>query len=264
MSDESTTKNIEVEIEIDATPEAAWRAISQGEEVARWFPLNAEIEPGEGGKYYIDWGPGVAGQGTITVWEEGRRLTYKEEYPGTEVEIPVLVEWTVEVREGRTVVRMVNSGFSADDDWADYVDTLDSGWRYFMWNLKVYLERHDGTPRRMIWDRRKIAVPKAEAWTRLFGPGGLVASESGPGEGVAVNLWSGDAAETTILSEPIHVAARVPDLNDAVLFIELEPGGDEYSMGVWLSLYGVDAERGDAIGAQLGETLDALFGEVVA
>ena len=190
MNDQTKRKSIEVEIEVDATPEAAWRAISQGDEVARWFPLNAEIEPRIGGKYYIDWGPDMAGTGKITEWEEGHRIVYNEEYPGADTEVPVAVEYTVEVRDGKTFVRMVNSGFSADDDWAAYVDTLDSGWRYFMWNLKVYLEHHDGTPRRVVWKRRKIGVPKPEAWKRLLGPEGIVATDA-PAEGGPVDALVG-------------------------------------------------------------------------
>lgn len=44
-----------------------WRAISDAEELQRWFPLSAEVEPGEGGTVTLAWGPDVAGTGRIEV-----------------------------------------------------------------------------------------------------------------------------------------------------------------------------------------------------
>ncbi len=264
MSESRRTKDIDLTIEIDADAETVWRAISDGEEISRWFPLNAEVEPGVGGKYRIDWGPGCGGQGTITDWEEGVRLRYEEEWPGVDIEVPVTVEYTIESRDGKTIVRMVNAGFSAEDDWADYLDTIDSGWRYFMWNLKVYVERHAGTPRRMVWDRRKIAVDKAGAWDRLLGEGGLATTTLPAAADRRVVLWSGVEGTTGRINESIHFTARFEALNDALLLIELEPGQGEYSLGVWLSLYGVEETQAAELERSLKARLDSLFGAISA
>ncbi len=259
MSESQRTKDIDLTIEIDADAETVWRAISDGEEISRWFPLNAEVEPGVGGKYKIDWGPDCGGQGTITEWEEGARLMYREEWPGADVEVPVTVEYTIESRDGKTIVRMVNAGFSADEDWADYLDTIDSGWRYFLWNLKVYVERHAGTPRRMVWDRRKIALDKAAAWRLLLSDGGLASAALPVATDDPVALWSGAEGVAAMVNEPIHFAARFETLNDAVLFVELEPGQGEYSLGVWLSLYGVEEAQAAELERSLKARLDGLF-----
>lgn len=274
------TKDVDLSIEIEASPEAVWRAISEGEELARWFPPEAEVVPGVGGTVTIAWGPGVAGTGLIDIWEENRRLRYVESptgeadpgppdaetgaaengaaEPGAETapEAPVVaVDFTIEGRAGRTALRLVNSGFSADDDWADYFETVQSGWRYFLFNLKHYLERHDGTPRRMVWDRRTISLGKPEAWERLFAEGGLV-TVAGPGQ--KGELWSGHAVAVEMAAPPIHLACRCEELNDALLFVELEPGGDTYSLGVWLSLYGVDEADAEALDRSLKACLERL------
>lgn len=259
MSESRRTKDIDLTIEIDADVETVWRAISDGEEISRWFPLNAEVEPGVGGKYKIDWGPDCGGQGTITHWEEGARLRYEEEWPGVDIEVPVTVEYTIESRDGKTIVRMVNAGFSADDDWADYLDTIDSGWRYFLWNLKVYVERHAGTPRRMVWDRRKIAIDKAAAWKLLLDDGGLAATTLPATADERVVLWSGVEGTTGRINAPVHFTARFEALNDALLLIELEPGQGEYSLGVWLSLYGVEEAQAAELERSLKVALDGLF-----
>ena len=259
MSESRRTKEIDITVEIDADVETVWRAISDGEEISRWFPLNAEVDPRVGGKYKIDWGPDCGGQGTITAWEEGVRLRYEEEWPGADLEVPVTVEYTIESRDGKTIVRMVQAGFSADEDWADYFDTIDSGWRYFLWNLKVYVERHAGTPRRMVWDRRKIAVDKADAWNLLLGDGGLAATTLPATADERVVLWSGIEGTTALVNEPIHFAARFEAINDALLLIELEPGQGEYSLGVWLSLYGVEESQAVELERSLKVTFDRLF-----
>jgi uncharacterized protein YndB with AHSA1/START domain len=261
MTSERKTKSIDLSIEIDAPPEAVWEAVSSAQELQRWFPLNAEIEPGEGGTVTIDWGPDIRGTGDIEVWDEGRRLVYVErpwDEPSEEDPVRVAVEYTIEVRGGKTVLRMVNSGFSADADWADYLDTLDSGWRYFLLNLKHYLERHRGTPRRMVWDRRKISIAKDEAWPVLFGPDGLASLSLPAVEGAAATLWSGQAGTVAMTAPPIHLALHCPGLNDALLFVELEPGDPPYSVGVWLSLYGVDEEEAVSLDDSLKGCMERL------
>jgi uncharacterized protein YndB with AHSA1/START domain len=257
------TKSIDLTIEIDAPPEAVWEAISKAEELQRWFPLNAEIEPGVGGTVTIDWGPDVRGTADIEAWDEGRRLVYVERPWGPAVEddaepVRVAVEYTIEGRGGKTVLRMVNSGFSADADWADFIDTIDSGWRYFLFNLKHYLERHRGTPRRMVWDRRKIALPKQDAWPVLFGDGGLASLKLPAREGDRATLWSGHTATVAMAAPPIHLACRCDDLDDALLFVELEPGPPPYSVGVWMSLYGVAEEIAEGLEASLHELMQGI------
>lgn len=40
-------------IEIDATPERVWKALTDAADLVRWFPLEAKVEPGEGGGIYM-------------------------------------------------------------------------------------------------------------------------------------------------------------------------------------------------------------------
>lgn len=267
MSDRAKTKSIDLSIDIDAPADAVWEAISSAEELQRWFPLNAEIVPGVGGTVTIDWGPDIRGTGDIEAWDEGERLVYVERpwgEPDDDAEaepVRIAVEYTIESSGGKTRLRMVNSGFSAGADWDEYLDTLDSGWRYFLLNLKHYLERHRGSPRRMVWDRRKIALPKTEAWPVLFGDEGLASLSLPVAEGAAAKLWSGDDATVAMAAPPIHLALRCEALNDALLFVELEPGEPPYSLGVWLSLYGVDEERAAALQTSLEQLMERLAGD---
>ncbi len=131
-----TGKSIDLEIEIDSSPEQVWDAISQAEGLKRWFPLDASVEAGQGGSMTWSWGPGCEGTAEIGVWEKGRRIQLIEGPAGPE-STPILTEFLIESRAGKTVLRLVNSGFAPGEDWADYIETLDSGWRYFLWNLNT-------------------------------------------------------------------------------------------------------------------------------
>jgi len=57
---------------------------------------------------------------------------------------------------------------------------------------------------------------------------------------------------------PIHLACRCPERNDALLFVELEPGAPPYSLGVWLSLYGVDEDEALALEQSLKQRMEQL------
>jgi len=68
------TRSQQHEIVIDAPVEAVWKAISDGEELTRWFVEEASVEPGVGGTITISWGGDEKGQGRIDAWEPNRKL----------------------------------------------------------------------------------------------------------------------------------------------------------------------------------------------
>ncbi len=43
-------RTIVKEIEVAAPLEVVWKSLTDGTELARWFPLAASVEPGMGGK----------------------------------------------------------------------------------------------------------------------------------------------------------------------------------------------------------------------
>lgn len=238
MSDERE-RAVDLTVEIDADPQTVWEAVSEAEQLQRWFPLEAAVEPGEGGSITLSWGPDIQGTAPIEVWEPGRRLVWAESWGGDQG-VRVAVDIRIEARGGKTVLRLVQSGFDEDARWDDYLDTLGSGWRYFLYNLKHYLERHPGRPRTMVWDRRKVRGAREEIWRRVTAAYG-VDPEVEPG--AAADLWGAAQATTIQVRRPIHLALRIPQLDDALLLVELEPGADEFSLGTWLSLYGEAGER---------------------
>lgn len=267
----ATGREIEQSVEIEASPEAVWKALTDPEELVRWFPVEADVEPGEGGSIRLSWGPGCEATAPITGWEPLSRLEWTESWPaaaGAEEPIRLVVEFRLEGRGGSTVVRLVHSGFGTGETWDDLYDGIDAGWRYMLWNLAHYLERHPGTPRGLAWVRRPTERSRDEVWRRLFADGGLLAISAGaaegtprPGEGepFTLRLGGGQRGRVRMATPGAHFAGTVESLDDGLLFVEFEGGGETWHCGLWLSTYGLPRERVEALQRDLEETAGSLL-----
>src|SRR5688572_11193401 len=152
-------RKIDLAIEVNAPVEAVWRALTEGEELSRWFAPSARVNPGKGGSVWLSWGPGVEGEGRIEVWEPNRALRVAE---GAS-----FIDYLLEDRGTTAVLRIVHSGFGEDSSFDDQYESTLGGWTYFMFNLKHYLERHPGQPRHMISVRRQMSSTREDAWPEL-------------------------------------------------------------------------------------------------
>ena len=259
----SETRNIEVSVEIDAPAHAVWRAITDADGVANWFAPIASAEPGVGGYLTVSWGGGSEWTSRITVWEPEVHLRLADELPdeATEEGAAMALDYRLESRNGITRLSMVNSGLSADPSWDDGVHMMTNGWRFFLWNLKHYLERHPDSRRTMISERPWVTGTREGVWDRVFGDDGLGRVPAQPGETFSIRLAGGHTlAGTVVLSDrPWAFAAMLTSLDDAVLHVEMEGTGERWKMGVWLSAYGLEEERCNRIGVALGQTVSGIF-----
>jgi uncharacterized protein YndB with AHSA1/START domain len=278
---ERKTRSIEMERTLAATPDDVWEALTTDEGLRRWFPLDAKVEPGVGGTVWLSWGPGCEGEAPIHIWEPGRRVGWTEDYGEDESGRPikVAVDFHIEGRDGSTVVRLVQSGFSASSKWDDMYDALVDGWAYFMFNLAFYFLKHAGTPRRLVWKRAPTELSRDVAWDRLVGAAligaasaGVDDDAAGPDHGAAEadrasTRRGGSPAEITVVldqeyaatvvstREGHHFAAALPHLNDSAFFVELEGS----HIGFWLSTYGIDEARVDTLQRSLDERIEVAL-----
>lgn len=216
------TRSVSHEVEIDAPVERVWRALTEAEELERWFPLEARVVPGEGGSIWMSWKNEYAGDSRILAWEPNRRL--ETSWGELDGHGPAQVTtYTLEPRGGRTVVRVVTSGFPTDPSWDDWVEATGRGWRWELGSLKRYLEEHAGEDRAVVYLRRRTDASREEAWARLSGPDGLGPSLLGgaPTEVDAPRQWA------AVLEDPRGAYARVAtepcpgdaEARDATIFV---------------------------------------------
>ncbi|MFB4313764.1 SRPBCC domain-containing protein [Actinomadura sp. 21ATH] len=232
------TRDHRHEIEIDASADDVWRAVTDATELTRWYADRARVTPGENGTVTVGWETpgGTVEEGTsrIDVWKPGRRLRLVDLPPADPGDFPALdeptvQEWTITTTEGgRTVLRLVHSGFPDSDDWDDFYDSTDHGWDAFLLSLRHYLERHPGEPRRSI----VATAPHAPAWERVRAACGVT------GGRIEMKLPTGETLSGRIVLERPAKAllATVAELDDGLLFVTREMGT------LWASL----AAFGDA------------------
>ncbi len=259
-SDEKPTRAIERTVEIDAPVEAVWKALSEGEELAKWFSLDARVTPGVGGEVWLSW-PGMEGAAPITVWEPGKRLQTQEKHGP----VVMSVDWHLEAKGGKTLLRLVHSGFGADAEWDDQYDDTSRGWAVFVGNLRHYLERHRGAVVRQVMIPVPLEVPVDEAWRRVLGPRGLALAEPALSVGgrYATTAATGDRLEGVVdlLAPPRVFGGTVAGWNDALLRMEFQGCGPG-KVQCWFVIltYAMAEAEVEAIRARWTALLTPLFG----
>jgi uncharacterized protein YndB with AHSA1/START domain len=239
-----TDRSLDLTIDIDATLEEVWHALTTGEGIARWFAPYAAVTAGEGGSVSIGWDPKEMWTTPITVWEPMRRMQTASEMPSKDGRmVRLAVDYHLEAHGGRVRVRLVHSGFDDSGSWDDYIDGLDAGWSYFLFNLKHALERHRGVERQQLSARFRTTARAGEEHP-VFGARGLRVQPAvaglRPGDACRLSLGGIDVdATVAVRHAPRTLAVVVPAWNDALLFVEREGMKESHSVGIWLSLFGV-------------------------
>jgi uncharacterized protein YndB with AHSA1/START domain len=239
------SRTIEKEVFIQASPDAVWSALTEAEELTRWFPVHAKVEGGDGGSIWLSWGEGTEGRAPITSWDPGRRFGWTEARGA----LKLVVDFHLAPRDGGTVVRLVQSGFGDEASWDDEYHMTEGGWNYFVEHLRWYLERHRGTARALIVRRDAVRLGRAEAFTALVDALGLTsgvaaaAATPRPYEVVAADGQPLAGTVVALKASTGQMGITIADLDDAILFLEMEPAPDGCRAGFWLSTYGLDDDR---------------------
>jgi len=163
---------------------------------------------------------------------------------------PVTVEYSMEARGGKTLLRVTQCGFSSGSEWdEEYFGSTNYGWGFMLFNLREYLERHAGVARLVAWPRvqaemaREIIYEKLAGTNGIFAEGSLGKLSEGATHSLRAStgeLWSGRVA---FIMPPRGFCVTVESLNDALAWFTIEGAGGTFGAQLWLSTYGVPQER---------------------
>lgn len=252
-------RSVEREISIDAPVDVVWRALTDARELMRWFPLNATVTPGVGGSIMTRWDEAHENDdGRIEIWEPEHHLRTVGQGGSW---VGIATDYYLQGKAGRTVLRVVSSGFGEGEDWDDLLNSFGGGWDFELRGLRFYLERHRGTDRVVAWARVPYTCGHLEAWTRVLGPGGWFGAEGldrvAAGGRCDVRVATGEAIEGIVqLNQPPHQLSVITDSwNGAVLRVLLF--GKE--VWLWLATYGVATNEVRAIQTRWRDSLGRLF-----
>jgi uncharacterized protein YndB with AHSA1/START domain len=210
------TRSHETRIEIDASVEEVWRSLTEPEALARWFAPTMAVTPGAGGSVLADWGPGLVWKTLIEVWEPNRHLRLTETRDRVMTSSPIeeplpacrLVEdFYLESDRGRTVLRLVHSGFGTSAEWDGEFEGTRGGWAICFLRLKHGLERHRGEA-----VRNFILT--------MLCPGRARDQVLGSVDEATPPAWE------RVLRNDSHLCCVMPDHNGSILTVSVQPSPD--------------------------------------
>src|SRR5271170_2476660 len=118
-----------------------FRALTDPSEITKWFLAKAQLTPRRGGRYDFTWQGGYRHEAAVLEFVQNRRLTL--EWPGVGRGI-TRVTFSVR-REGMgTRLEVRHTGYRRTPAWLEMYGGTQSGWAYYLMNLKSVLEHgHD-------------------------------------------------------------------------------------------------------------------------
>jgi uncharacterized protein YndB with AHSA1/START domain len=270
------TRAFRMSLDLDATPEEVWRALTQADELVRWFSTGARVTPGEGGTMVWSWGEGEDWQTRIDAWEPGRRLRLVQDaakpydaegrpLAAEEAEpARIAMEFTLETVQGKTRLRLVHSGFGHGAAWDAEVDGISEGWQAELRSLRHYLRRHRGRDRRAARGLVNTALPREQAWARLTGPGGYRITPASPQEGDRFEVVTPGGTRytgTVALNLPGQtIAGTVSELDDGWFrILTWRDARGRTGVWAWLAAYTEDDRAVREFGAEAQGALERLF-----
>ena len=270
------TRAFRMSLDLDASPDEVWRALTQAEELVRWFSTGARVTPGVGGTMVWSWGQGEDWATQIDAWEPGRLLRLVQEdarpydtqgrpLPAGEVEpARIALEFTLETVQGKTRLRLVHSGFGHGAAWDAEVDGISEGWQAELRSLRHYLRRHRGRDRRTARGLVTTSLPRAQAWARLTGPGGYQVTPVSPREGERFEVVTPGGTRytgTVALNLPGQtLAGTVSELGDGWFrILTWRDARGHTGVWAWLASYSDDDRAVREFGTEAQGALERLF-----
>ena len=132
---------IERTLELDVAPEKVWRALTDDQQIARWFGDSAELDPSLGAVGWFGWESFGRAAVRIEAFEPQTRLVWRW---AREADTPLdetrstVVEWTLIHRpDGGTTLKLEESGFEREEDREDNV----GGWKHELADLANHLSK---------------------------------------------------------------------------------------------------------------------------
>jgi uncharacterized protein YndB with AHSA1/START domain len=243
------TRDIQLSVELDASPEDVFRAVTDGTELAKWLAPEARVtapEGGNNGRIWISWGEGMSVEHEIEIYDAPKRIRHPSGKNG-ETKAPMYADWSIEARGGgKATLRLVHSGFSASADWDGEFEAHARGWKLMLENLRQYFARHAHEPAVHVPFMSQVESSHTSIWTTLLGKLGLGAVPKA-GDQFRLTMPKGDVVTGVVddVTQTRVLGLVVREYDDALLRFTLEGKDDAPSTFVYgyVIAYGAQRER---------------------
>ncbi|MDH2908028.1 MAG: SRPBCC domain-containing protein [Candidatus Nitrosotalea sp.] len=145
-----TENEVRKTIEIDASPEVVFKAISDPAELTHWFPDAVILEPKLGGKskfsFYKDsdrrhteMDADVISEGEVLEFVQNKKLVYTWQWKDIPDFPETIVTWELEqLDKNKTKLTMTHSGFTGREKGKMSFENHSQGWTFFLNELASY------------------------------------------------------------------------------------------------------------------------------
>jgi uncharacterized protein YndB with AHSA1/START domain len=272
MNNSPSSRQFETRIDLAASRDVVWNAISGDAELRRWFAPDASVEGGVGGEITWSWKDLHTWPQKIEVWEPGKRLRTRYDSKVEDGEggrKPLFIDFQLEGEGGRTTLRLVHSGFGPEAAFDAEYDGIGRGWPVELRSLRLYLEHHLGQNRQVAWSTRAVELDGGLVWQRLTGPGGLACGTGldrlSEGQPFRFRTPDGDEfAGTALCCHEREFSGLAASHGDGFLRFTVERCGGGLQVWIWLATYGEDPSPTRALQARWDAMLERLFPAAVA
>jgi uncharacterized protein YndB with AHSA1/START domain len=252
-SDQRTTavsgRAHETQVALDAPIEEVWKALTEAGAISRWFAPKMTVTPGAGGFMLADWGPGLEWKTAIEIWEPNRHLRLVETRDRVMGSSPVeetlepcrlVQDYYLESPGGRTVLRLVHSGFGSSEAWDREYEGTRGGWAACFLRLRHALELHrNDSVHNFIVTAPCQGIDSGQALTRI--------------EPAVPTPFK------VLLRGKFEFAGLFPELNGSILNVSVQPCPIGSMAYLELLLFGLDDAKAVAIEDQWRHTLGEMF-----
>lgn len=124
-----------------ASPKKVFAALTEPKRLATWFLQDAEVELRPGGPFRFTWRGGYTMKGKVrAVRSPGRlELAWTDRFSGGKV-FKTVARFDLRKRGPGTLLKLTHSGFKGGRRWVALYGAIESGWAYYLTNLRSVLE----------------------------------------------------------------------------------------------------------------------------
>jgi len=124
-----------------APPERVFAALTEPEELAKWFVEKAEFTPKKGGTFRLRWAGGYTLKGRVRAIEPPKKLAldWIDRFEGGKV-FETEARFAIKKKGKGTLLTVTHRGFKSGKQWIALYGAIQSGWAYYLSNLRSVVD----------------------------------------------------------------------------------------------------------------------------
>lgn len=128
---------------IQAPPAKVFKFIAEPRGLKRWILASGKITPKKGGNYAFTWQGGYSHSGKVLDYVRDQRLSLLWPHrSGEDLLGNTRVTFRLKPKEEGTLLEMTHAGFKSGAAWGKEYDGTNSGWAYYLTNLKSVVQHN--------------------------------------------------------------------------------------------------------------------------